>query len=201
MIYRLGLTPDKIFIESKKISHILVADASGESGPSAIALEGVAKELGPKKLKYISGTKRVETLGFEAGVYEAYLREEGQKYQAVQDGYTEASDETSGEEVKLKKKSSKSTRSTYIYTETDRVQALSIAKEKRSIAFLYLGVIPLLFLGMLITLGTPPKSTTTNSNTVVRSSSWWNTNWSSGGSNSSWTSNASKNTSSISTSF
>ena len=76
MIYRLGLTPDRAFIESKKISHILIADASGESGPSALALEGIAKELGSKKLTLITSKEKVETLGFEAGIYEAYLREE-----------------------------------------------------------------------------------------------------------------------------
>ena len=37
--------------------------------------------------------------------------------------------------------------------------AVATAKEKRSIALLYLGVIPLLFLGLIVTLGAPSTNT------------------------------------------
>ncbi len=50
MVYRLGMTPDQAFIETKKISHLILIDSAGQVGPSIESLRGVARELGPKKL-------------------------------------------------------------------------------------------------------------------------------------------------------
>ena len=83
---------------------------------------------------------------------------------------------------------------------SEQIQAaVATAKEKRSIALLYLGVIPLLFLGLIVTLGAP--STNTSTNTRTTGGGWWISNWSSGAGGGSWSSNASKSTDSISKSF
>jgi hypothetical protein len=204
MVYRLGLTPDRAYVEEAKISHVILCDASGELGPSALALQAVVVELGPKKLRVIEIDTNIPHMHFEAGIYEQYLARETAKYLQTQEYYTQNSNILNSKTLSSTKPPSKKSTAgnSRISSESDRINALTVAREKRGIALLYLGVIPLLVLGMALTLGAPKSTSSSSTNSGVRSTSWWNSNWSSGGvSGGSWSSNASKNTDSISKSF
>jgi hypothetical protein len=104
MVYRLGLTPDQAYIESAKISHLVLCDASGEIGPSAQALKGIAQELGSKKIKIIEIPGAIPNMHFEAGIYEDYIQTEAAQYRELQQSYSENSDLIAGD-ISTRKKS------------------------------------------------------------------------------------------------
>ena len=205
MVYRLGMTPDQAFIENEKISHLILIDSAGQVGPTVESLRATAQTLGTKKLNVVERASGVVPVRFVPGIYESYLLEKSQEYSKLQLWYTKVSDA-----LLHRAKSTKVRYNSDAYPETsitnrvsyssEQIQAaVATAKEKRSIALLYLGVIPLLFLGLIVTLGAP--STNTSTNTRTTGGGWWISNWSSGAGGGSWSSNASKSTDSISKSF